>query len=78
MHFGSAVHAAFERVGWIDYKTDAAGSLEERVARDDGQMQSYREVMQRTFPGAPVDCVLLSTYLKSLVSLAAASARQPP
>jgi len=66
------------RVEVIDFKTDAVGSLSELAERHDGQLRAYGDVMERAFPGANVDCVLLSTYLKSLVSLAAASARQPP
>jgi ATP-dependent helicase/nuclease subunit A len=66
------------RVEVIDFKTDAIGSPDELVARHSAQMQAYREVMERAFPRVKVDCILLSTYLKSLVSLAAASARQPP
>jgi len=53
------------RVEVIDFKTDAVGSLDELVARHSAQMQAYREVMERAFPGVKVECVLVSTYLKS-------------
>ena len=53
------------RVEVIDFKTNAVGSLDELAARHGGQMQAYREVMERAFPGVKVECVLFSTYLKS-------------
>ncbi|MEI6607564.1 MAG: UvrD-helicase domain-containing protein [Verrucomicrobiota bacterium] len=56
---------AVTRVEVIDFKTDAVGSLDELVARHSAQMQAYREVMERAFPGAKVECILFSTYLKS-------------
>jgi len=56
---------AVTRVEVIDFKTDALGSLDELVARHRDQMQAYREVMERAYPGATVDCIILSTYLKA-------------
>lgn len=57
------------RVEVIDFKTDAVGSLAELIDRHAGQMRAYGEVMGRAFPGVPVDCVLLSTYLKAAVTV---------
>ncbi|RFC43815.1 MAG: ATP-dependent exoDNAse (exonuclease V) beta subunit (contains helicase and exonuclease domains) [Verrucomicrobia bacterium] len=75
LHVHRDAAGAVTRVEVIDFKTDALGSLDELVARHGAQMQAYREVMERAFSGAKVECVLFSTYLKSLVSLAMAKAR---
>ena len=70
LHVHRDAAGAVTRVEVIDFKTDGVGDLGELVARHGGQMQAYREVMQRAFPGARVDCVLLSTALRATASCA--------
>jgi ATP-dependent exoDNAse (exonuclease V) beta subunit len=52
---------AVTRVEVIDFKTDALDDLGELVSRYAGQMEAYRQVMRLAYPGAEVDCALLST-----------------
>lgn len=52
VHRGGA--GAVTRVEVIDFKTDAVGDVNELIERHGGQMQAYREVMERAFPGAVV------------------------
>jgi ATP-dependent exoDNAse (exonuclease V) beta subunit len=49
------------RVEVIDYKTDALDEIGEIQQRYAGQMRAYREVIQRAYPEAAVECILLST-----------------
>jgi ATP-dependent exoDNAse (exonuclease V) beta subunit len=49
------------RVEVIDYKTDALDEIGEFQIRYGGQMRAYREVIQRAYPEAAVECILLST-----------------
>ena len=49
------------RIEVIDYKTDALDEIGEIQQRYAGQMQAYCEVMQRAYPQAAVECILLST-----------------
>lgn len=49
------------RVEVIDYKTDALDEIGEFQQRYAGQMQAYREVIQRAYPEASVECIILST-----------------
>lgn len=49
------------RVEVIDFKTDALDDLADLARRYGGQMDAYRQVMQLAYPGAEVECVLLST-----------------
>lgn len=65
VHRGGA--GAVTRVEVIDFKTDAVGDVNELIERHGGQMQAYREVMERAFPGAVVECMLLSTHLRAAV-----------
>lgn len=55
------------RVEVIDFKTDALDDLGGLVERYSGQMNSYRQVMERAYPGATVECVLLSTRCRDWV-----------
>ena len=53
----------------IDFKTDQVDSLSELGARHAVQMNAYRELMQRAFPAARIDCVLISTALEMMLTL---------
>jgi ATP-dependent exoDNAse (exonuclease V) beta subunit len=61
------VHDGGKRVEVIDFKTDAVGAAEELRERYAGQMEAYRRVMAQVFPGAMVECRLLSTRLRCWV-----------
>ncbi|WP_035606325.1 UvrD-helicase domain-containing protein [Haloferula sp. BvORR071] len=52
----------------IDFKTDAVGSEEQLLERYRGQMEAYREVLEKSL-GVPVKCWMVSTKLKSLVGV---------
>ena len=58
------VHEGGKRVEVIDFKTDAVESMEALVDRYAGQMEIYRRVMSQVYPGAQVECRLLSTRLR--------------
>ena len=68
LHVHRDAAGAVTRVEVIDFKTDAVGATAELIERHGGQMQAYREVMERAFPGAVVECVLVSTALKAAVN----------
>lgn len=67
LHVHRDAAGAVTRVEVIDFKTDALGELSELVTRHGSQMQAYREVMERAFPGVPVEGLLCSTHLKTTV-----------
>ncbi len=56
-----------QRVDLIDFKTDAAGSAAELRDRHQGQMDAYREVISRVYPGAEISAVLISTVLGTAI-----------
>ena len=58
------------RVEVIDFKTDAVDSPGELAERYAGQMEAYRRVLAGVYPGAVVECALLSTRLRAWVPLA--------
>ena len=45
---------------------DAVEAMAELIGRHAGQMQAYRQVMERAFAGAEVECMLLSSTLRAL------------
>lgn len=57
-----------ERVTVVDFKTDSVRNAEELRTRYAGQMNSYAEAMGVLF-GREVDCVMVSTKLKEVVSM---------
>lgn len=61
------VHEDGKRVEVLDFKTDAVESMESLVERYSGQMEVYRRVMSEVYPGAQVECLLLSTRLRQVV-----------
>jgi ATP-dependent exoDNAse (exonuclease V) beta subunit len=57
-----------ESADLIDFKTDAVGSEEQMLERYRGQMEAYREVLEKSL-GVSVKCWMVSTKLKSLVGV---------
>jgi ATP-dependent exoDNAse (exonuclease V) beta subunit len=57
------------RVEIIDFKTDAVQQTAELVARYSGQMEAYRQTLQKLYPEAEVLCTLLSVKHGELVSV---------
>lgn len=57
------------RVEVIDFKTDAVEGMDQLVTRYAAQMTAYRAVMERAFPGAIVECILLSTRCRECAVL---------
>lgn len=55
------------KVEIIDFKTDAVESSQELLDRYAGQMTAYREVMAHVYPGAMIDCLLVSTTLRDVI-----------
>lgn len=53
----------------VDFKTDAVSSTEELVERYSGQMDSYRKVIGKVYPGAEVRCLLVSTKLGGVMEV---------
>jgi ATP-dependent exoDNAse (exonuclease V) beta subunit len=51
----------------IDFKTDAVSSEAELSERYAGQMEAYRKVIAKVYPGAEVKCLLVSTKLGMVV-----------
>ncbi len=66
------VHEDGNRVEVLDFKTDAVESMESLVEKYSGQMEIYRRVMSEVYPGAQVECRLLSTRLRKVIRV------QPP
>ena len=67
------VHDDGKRVEVIDFKTDAVDSMEILVDRYSGQMEVYRRVMSQLYPGARVECLLLSTKLRRTIRVESAT-----
>ncbi|MFM7816366.1 MAG: PD-(D/E)XK nuclease family protein, partial [Verrucomicrobiota bacterium] len=61
------VHEDGKRVEVLDFKMDAVESMESLVERYSGQMEVYRRVMSEVYPGAQVECRLLSTRLRKVI-----------
>lgn len=51
-----------------DFKTDAVEAAELK-ARYTSQMQAYRAVMEKAYPGTIVNCTLISTHLQACVEV---------
>ena len=69
LHLHRDASGAVTHVQVIDFKTDGLDEISELVERYSGQMEAYREVMERAYPGARVECVLLSTRCRGWVSI---------
>jgi ATP-dependent helicase/nuclease subunit A len=57
------------RVEVIDFKTDAIEEIAQLRERYHAQMKSYQRVMELAYPGAQVDCLLISTKCRDLLRL---------
>ncbi len=69
LHLHRDAFGAVNRVQVIDFKTDGLDDISELVEKYSGQMHAYREVMERAYPAAQVECILLSTRCREQVSL---------
>jgi ATP-dependent exoDNAse (exonuclease V) beta subunit len=69
LHLHRDASGVVNRVQVVDFKTDGLDDIKELVERYSGQMQAYREVMERAYPAARVECVLLSTRCREHVSI---------
>jgi len=67
LHVHRDVSGVAIRVEVIDFKTDAIESHQELLDRYTGQMTAYREAMERIYPGAMIDCLLVSTTLREVI-----------
>lgn len=67
LHLHRDTAGVVTRVEVIDFKTDALDDIGGLVERYSGQMNAYREVMERAYPGAEVECILLSTRCREWV-----------
>ena len=67
LHLHRDTTGIVKRVEVIDYKTDALDEIGEFEQRYAGQMQAYREVIQRAYPEAAVECIILSTRCRDWV-----------
>lgn len=57
------------RIDIIDFKTDTVPQAADLAARYSGQMEAYRQILQRLHPDAEITCSLLSTHHAELVSV---------
>ncbi len=57
------------RVEVIDFKSDGLDEIQDLVMKYSEQMEAYRQVMERAYPAATVDCILVSTHSRDLISL---------
>ncbi|WP_353565768.1 UvrD-helicase domain-containing protein [Haloferula sargassicola] len=63
------VHEDGRRVEVIDFKTDSVASAGELRSRYEGQMRSYRRVMEQIYPGAVISCRILAVALRRWVEM---------
>ncbi len=69
LHVHRDLGGSVVRVEVIDFKSDALDDLGALANRYEPQMAAYREVMQRAFPDAEIECVLISTRCGDWVSV---------
>lgn len=69
LHLHRDAGGGVERVEIIDFKTDAVEKPEDLVERYAGQMQAYREALEKIHTGAEVECLLLSVRHGGLVAV---------
>jgi ATP-dependent helicase/nuclease subunit A len=53
----------------LDFKTDRIADLDALARKHADQMQAYQKVMEMAYPGATVECHLLSTSLLDFITL---------
>ncbi len=69
LHLHRDAAGAVTKVEIIDFKTDAVTDVGQLVERYSYQMHAYREVIQRAYPGAEVECLLLSTAVRCIIAI---------
>ncbi|MES2476906.1 MAG: UvrD-helicase domain-containing protein [Verrucomicrobiota bacterium] len=69
LHLHRSPSGEVVRVEIIDFKTDRVETMAELTDRHAPQMEAYRDLIQRAFPAAIVDCILISTALGESVVL---------
>lgn len=69
LHLHRDASGAVTQVEVIDFKTDAIEEMQHLGERYQGQMAAYLGVMQRAYPGARVDCILISTKCRDMLIL---------
>ena len=69
LHLHRNPSGVVNRVEVIDFKTDGLEDMGEIALRYSAQMDAYRKVMERAYPKARVECILLSTSCRCLVIL---------
>ena len=69
LHLHRDGDGSIRRVEIIDFKTDAAESAETLRAAYSQQLVAYRQCLQKIYPKAEVECLLLSTHLREAVAL---------
>ncbi|MEX1048599.1 MAG: UvrD-helicase domain-containing protein [Akkermansiaceae bacterium] len=69
LHLHRDASGAVALVEIIDYKTDAIEKMAQLGERYLGQMSAYRKVMELAYPGARVECILLSTRCRERMTL---------
>ncbi|MES2659924.1 MAG: UvrD-helicase domain-containing protein [Verrucomicrobiota bacterium] len=67
LHLHRDASGGVDRVEIIDFKTEAAEDISGLVSKYSAQMNSYREVMQRAYPNAKIECILLSTACRRML-----------
>ncbi len=69
LHLHRDASGAVTRVEVIDFKTDALDELDKLVERYAAQMNAYLRVMERAYPDAKVECILLSTRCRAWIAV---------
>jgi ATP-dependent exoDNAse (exonuclease V) beta subunit len=69
LHLHRNPSGTVSRVEVIDFKTDAVDDIGDLAERYSGQMNAYREVMAKAYPGAQIDCILLSTRFRDWMAV---------
>ena len=69
LHLHQGADGKIQRVEIIDFKTDAMEEPATLRAAYADQLDAYRKCMQRLYPEAEIDCVLLSTHLVAAIEV---------
>ncbi len=69
LHLHRDISGRVTRVEVIDFKTDGLDEIDALARRYSAQMNAYRAVMERAYPGAEIECILLSTRCREWVVL---------
>ena len=69
LHLHRELAGVVTRVEVIDFKTDRVEEMAVLGERYRSQMEAYRTVIGRAYPGAEIECLLLSTRLREWVTV---------